>query len=39
VPALAGSYTVPLLRHGCAELASEQYTIQPGRVFQLLMAP
>ncbi|MHB1682052.1 MAG: Rpn family recombination-promoting nuclease/putative transposase [Bacilli bacterium] len=39
VPAPLGSYTVPLLRHGYAELASAQYTIPAEQVFYLLMAP
>ncbi|MHB1682627.1 MAG: hypothetical protein ACYCYO_07330 [Bacilli bacterium] len=33
-----GTYTAPLLRHGCAELASAQYTFPAGRVTYLLEA-
>jgi len=37
VAALPGTYTAPLLRHGCAELASAQYTFPAERVFPLSM--
>jgi len=32
------SYAAPLLKHGCAELASAQHTIPAKRVFHPLMA-
>ncbi|MHB1682372.1 MAG: hypothetical protein ACYCYO_06010 [Bacilli bacterium] len=31
---LPGSYAVPLLKHGCAELASAQHTIPAKRALQ-----
>ena len=37
LPCSPGSYTVPLLKHGCAELASAQYPIPAKRVFHQLM--
>jgi len=37
IPCPPGSYAVPLLKHGCAELASAQHTIPAKRVFHQLM--
>jgi hypothetical protein len=34
-----GLYAVPLLKHGCAELASTQHTIRQSKFFILLMVP
>ncbi|MHB1685521.1 MAG: hypothetical protein ACYCYO_22365 [Bacilli bacterium] len=37
LPCPSGAYAAPLLKHGCAELASAQHTIPTKRVFHQLM--